>query len=322
MLRHVLRRLLVSLLLLLLLSFITYVVLVNLADPLRSRESGLNPLEAGRLRQVLGLDRQIFLGYSSWAFHFLRGNWGVSFRNTPVAPDIRDALANSLVLGGSALLVSFLAGSTFGLLSAVRQHSRLDRVVTTATLLGLSVPGFLLALLLQLFFAITLPRWLHLGGPVFPVTGLMTPGVQGFHPLDRLWHLALPVAVLSSYFTAAFMRFTRTSALEVLQADYIRTAQAKGLHPLRLLLWHAMPNALIPVATQLALDIGAIASGFIVIERVFEWPGMGTFFIVALDRRDWPQILPWLTVTAAFIIAFNLLADIVYVALDPRIRYR
>src|SRR6266511_1681383 len=185
MLRHVLRRLLVSLLLLLVLSFITYVVLVNLADPLRSRESGLDPLEAGRLRQVLGLDRQIFLGYSSWAFHFLRGNWGVSFRNTPVAPDIRDALANSLVLGFSALLLSFLAGSTFGLLSAVRQHSRLDRVVTTATLLGLSVPGFLLALLLQLFFAITLPRWLHLGGPVFPVTGLMTPGVQGFHPHHR-----------------------------------------------------------------------------------------------------------------------------------------
>jgi peptide/nickel transport system permease protein len=321
LLRYVLRRLVASLLLLLLVSFIAYVVFVNLADPLRARESSLNALVAGRLRQVLGLDREILLGYFSWGIHFLRGNWGVSFYNSPVGPDIRDALANSLVLGFSALFVSFLVGITLGLLSAVREHSWIDRLVSTTIFLGLSVPGFLLALLLQAFFAITLPRLLHLGGPVFPVAGLMTPGATGLHPLDRLWHLVLPVVVLSSYFTAAFMRYMRVSALEVLQADYIRTALVKGLHPARVILWHALPNAIAPVVTQLALDSGAIASGFIVIERVFEWPGMGTFFIVALARRDWPQILPWLVVTAGFIIVVNLLADIGYVAFDPRIRY-
>jgi peptide/nickel transport system permease protein len=321
LLRYVLHRLLASLLLLLLVSFMAYVVFVNLADPLLARESSLNALVAGRLRHVLGLDREILVGYFSWGYHFLRGNWGVSFYNSPVGPDIRDALANSLVLGFSALLVSFLVGMTLGLISAILPYSWIDRLVTMTTFVGLSIPGFLLALLLQLFFAITLPRQLHLGGPVFPVAGLMTPGMTGFHPLDRLWHLVLPVVVLSSYFTAAFMRYMRASALEVLQTDYIRTARAKGLHPARVILWHALPNAMVPVVTQLALDIGAIASGFIVVERVFEWPGMGTFFIVALDRRDWPQILPWLMVSAGFIVVVNLLADIAYVALDPRIRH-
>ena len=133
--------------------------------------------------------------------------------------------------------------------------------------------------------------------------------------------MVLPVAVLSAHLTAIFMRYVRSSVLEVLHADYMRTAQAKGIRETRLLLRHAVRNALIPVTTQLALEIGAIAGGFMVVEFVFEWPGMGRFFIVALSNRDWPQVLPWLMVTAGFIVALNLIADIVYAFLDPRIRY-
>jgi len=308
-----------------LLSFGIYVRFVNLADPLGTARTraGLSSEELSHLRQILGLDKAMFLRYFAWAGHFLRGDWGASlFSNRPVAPDIRDALTNSVVLGFSAILLSFLAGGALGLFSAVKQYSLLDRLVTAGTLLGLSIPGFWLALLLQMLFGILLPRWLHLSGPIFPVAGRSRPGVLGFNVADRLWHLVLPVSVLSAHFTAIFMRYTRASVLEVLRTDYIRTAEAKGLTVARVLLKHALPNALLPVVTELALDIGAVAGGFMLVEFVFQWPGMGLFFIVALRYRDWPQVLPWLMVTTAFIVALNLLADIVYAVLDPRIRYR
>ena len=139
--------------------------------------------------------------------------------------------------------------------------------------------------------------------------------------MDRIRHLVLPSIVLAVQIVAVYSRYMRASMLEVLHSDYLRTARAKGLRERRVIVRHAMRNALIPITTQLAIDIGLIASGLVITETVFQYPGMGQFFITAMQNGDYPQILPWLMVTVAFVILFNLVADIMYAVLDPRIRY-
>ena len=175
--------------------------------------------------------------------------------------------------------------------------------------------------MLQILFGIYLTRWLHLTTPLLPVAGINTPGTFGFHLVDRIRHLILPSLVLAVQILAVYSRYMRASMLEVLHSDYLRTARAKGLRERRVIFRHAMRNALIPITTQLAIDIGLIASGLIITEAVFQYPGMGYFFIQAMNNADYPQLLPWLMITVASVILFNLVADIMYAVLDPRIRY-
>src|SRR5437764_484077 len=153
------------------------------------------------------------------------------------------------------------------------------------------------------------------------IARLTTPGTVGFHLLDRMRHLVLPSIVLAVQIIAVYSRYMRASMLEVMHSDYLRTARAKGLRERRVIARHAMRNALIPITTQLALDVGAIAGGLIITEQIFQWPGMGKFFIDAMNSGDYPQILAWLMVVVASVILFNLVADIMYAILDPRIRY-
>jgi peptide/nickel transport system permease protein len=196
-----------------------------------------------------------------------------------------------------------------------------DYLATSGAFLFLSVPVFWFALIVQLLFGLYMVRWLHLQEPIFFTAGLSRPGSVGFDLVDRLRHVALPAVVLAVQSIAVYSRYMRASMLEVLGSDYLRTARAKGVRERRVITNHGMRNALIPLTTQAAIDFGALAGGLIVTEQIFQWPGMGRLFIQAMGDGDYAIALPWVMLTMTFVISFNLIADILYAVLDPRIRY-
>ncbi len=321
---YIIRRLLYSIPVLLVSSILVYVVVRWAVDPTASLR--LNPRitaeDLARIRASLGLDQSGVQQYLSWLGNFLRFDWGKSILSQqPVWPDIRAALWNSFVLGITGTAISLAIGVTIGVYAALRQYSFFDNVATTAAFFGISIPNFWFALMLQLLFGVYLTRWFHLTTPFLPVAGMQTPGAESFSLVDFLRHLILPVTVLAVQIIAVYSRYMRASMLEVLHSDYLRTARAKGLPERRVVVRHAMRNAMIPVTTQLALDVGTIAAGLIITEQIFQWPGMGFFFIEAMNNGDVAQILPWVMVTVFSVIFFNLVADIMYAVLDPRIRY-
>jgi peptide/nickel transport system permease protein len=322
--RFVIRRAIFSIPVLLISSVLVFFAVRATTDPtayLRLNPR-VSPKDLANLRAALGLDQPLIHQYWTWLTHFVRGDWGKSLLSgRPVGADIREALANSAVLGITGTIVSLIIGVAIGVYSALRQYSFFDHLSTSAAFVGLSIPNFWFALLLQIFFGLYLTKWLHLSNPVFFISGMSEPGSVGFHLIDRIRHLVLPVSVLAVQIIAIYSRYMRASMLEVLHSDYLRTARAKGLRERRVIVRHAMRNSLIPITTQLALDVGAIAGGLIITEQIFQWPGMGKFFIDAMNNGDYPQILPWLMVVVASVILFNLIADIMYAVLDPRIRY-
>jgi peptide/nickel transport system permease protein len=239
----------------------------------------------------------------------------------PVGPDIREAMTNTMVLGITAFVLSLVLGISIGIFSAVRQYSFFDYLATGSSFLGLSMPTFWFALILQIVFGLYVTSWLHLGTPIFPTAGLFSPGVAGFNLVDRIRHLVLPVTVLSVQIVALYSRYTRAGMLDVLHSDYLRTARAKGLGERTVMVRHAMRNALIPLVSVAAIDVGALAGGLIVTEQIFNWPGMGVLFLSAMRDGDFSVILTWMMIVVAFVIVFNLVADIMYAVLDPRIRY-
>ncbi len=324
MFRYIARRVIFSIPVLLVSSVLVFVVIRANGDFLRSL--GNNPRAAPKAillaREKLGLNKSGVEQYTTWFTHFVRGDWGVSLLTSqPVAKDIRDALWNTFVLGSVATVFSLIVGVGIGVYSAIRQYSLFDHISTGAAFFGLSIPNFWFGLMLQIFFGIYLVRWLHLSNPIFYITGMFRPGTTGFSFTDRARHIVLPALVLAVQIIAVYSRYMRASMLEVLQSDFMRTARAKGIRERRVIVRHAMRNALIPITTQLALDIGTLAGGLIITEQVFQWPGMGKFFIDAFTNGDYPQVLPWVMITVAFVILFNLVADIAYAFLDPRIRY-
>jgi peptide/nickel transport system permease protein len=273
-------------------------------------------------KKVLGLDKPAHQQYLTWLGNFARGRWGTSLlTQRPVAPDIREALANTAILAVVSTLISLVVGIGIGLLSAVRQYSAFDYAATGGAFVGLSIPVFWFALIVQIVFGLYITNWFHLREPIFFTAGMYRPGSFGFDPLDRIRHLVLPVMVLCVQIIAVYSRYMRASMLDVLGSDYLRTARAKGLSERRVLFRHAMRNALIPLTTVVAIDLGALAGGLIVTETIFEWPGMGRLFIDSMSRGDYAVILPWMMVVVTFVIGFNLLADILYTVLDPRIRH-
>jgi peptide/nickel transport system permease protein len=322
--RYIIRRLLFAIPVLLIASFIVFITIRSTIDPVAAYALNprVTPEQLARLKKELGLDQGIVVQYWNWLKGFVTFNWGSSLlSNRPVFPDIRNAMANSLVLGLTATAFSLLIGVSIGVYSALHQYSWFDNFSTGAAFVGLSIPNFWFALMLQIFFGIYLTQWLHLSSPIFYTAGLYTPGQTGFDLIDRLRHLVLPMLVLAVQIIAVYSRYMRASMLEVLHSDYLRTARAKGLRERRVVFRHAMRNALIPITTQVALDVGAIAGGLIITEAIFEYPGMGRFFVDAMGRGDYLQVLPWVMVAVFFVIIFNLVADIMYAVLDPRIRY-
>ena len=207
-----------------------------------------------------------------------------------------------------------------GTLSAIRRGSLADHGATAVSFLGISIPVFWLGLMLQLFFGLYLANWLGVGPPLLPTAGIYSPGQQGFDLIDRARHLALPVMALSLQLVAVYSRYMRASMLDVMGSDFIRTARAKGMGEPAVVVRHGVRNALIPVTTQAAVDVGLLVGGLIVTERVFQYPGMGLLFLDALNAGDYPILLATVMIVSAAVFLMNLAADLLYAVLDPRIR--
>ena len=317
--RYILRRLLQAIPLLVLLSIFMF-TLIHLM-PGGPEGVLFNPRlsAAGRaaLRANFGLDDPPWLQYFKWIGRMLVGDFGTSFTTyKPVSGIIATYFPPSLELFGCALLLALIVAIALGMISAVRHRTITDYTLTTISYFGISMPIFLFGILAQDIFAIQL----HL----LPTSGTSTPGYI-FDPfnafLDHLLHLILPMSVLSIAFIAGWSRYMRSSMLDVIKQDYMRTARAKGVSFLRMLIRHALRNAVIPLITIVALDFGAVAGGAAITEGVFNWPGMGLLFIQSLEDRDYPILMAMLLLGAVFVILFNLIADVLYALVDPRIRY-
>jgi peptide/nickel transport system permease protein len=321
--RFVLKRALWAIPTLFIASVLVFIAVRSSTDPLAAlaRNPRASPEELEEYRRSLGLDKSLPMQYWTWLKSFVMFDWGKSLSSRrEVWPDLKRALANTIVLGTFAFIITISVGVTLGIISALRQYSKFDNISTGFSFFSLSIPQFWFALILQLFFAITLTKWFNLDQPFLPVAGVYPPGHEGFDPWLRVKHLILPALVVAFQGIAIYSRYMRASMLEVMNSDYMRTARSKGISEKRVIMRHGFRNALLPVVTYAALDIGAIVGGLVITEAIFEYPGMGRFFIDAYNNGDYTQILPWMMVVVFSVILFNLLADLAYGWLDPRIR--
>lgn len=271
-----------------------------------------------QLRASLGLDDPVPVQYFKWLTSSLTGNFGYSFNtNQPVTTVLGQAAPQTLYLFASALTLALIIAILIGVISGVRQGTLTDYALTILAYAGIATPIFVLGLLAQDIFGVLL-GW-------FPTNG--TESVNLTFPnafsafLDRLTYLVLPMMVLAIAFIAGWSRYMRSSMIETVKQDYMRTARAKGVGPVAVLFRHALRNALIPLITVVAIDFGSVAGGATITEGIFSWHGLGLLFLDSLGRRDYPVLLAMLMISAVFVIAFNLIADVLYGVLDPRIRY-
>jgi peptide/nickel transport system permease protein len=309
---------------LLIVTFLTFWAVKAATDPVQSylrSNPRATPEMVEEYKEVHGLIGSTPEQYVRWLGSFVTLNWGTSIKgNTPVWPDLKSAMANSLVLGIAASFVGIVVGLSIGILSALRQYSKFDTFSTGAAFVGISIPPFVSAVLLQVLFAILLTNWLGLEKPLLPVAGIYPPGQTGFDLGLRVKHMILPVTVVAIQIIATYSRYMRASLLDVKESEYMRTARSKGISEKRVVVRHALRNAMIPIVTIAAIDIGAIVGGLIITERIFEYKGTGDYLITALGNGDFPQVMPLMFIIVASVIIFNLLADISYAWLDPRIR--
>ena len=274
---------------------------------------------AGRaaLRARFGLDDPLPIQYVKWLSRALTGDFGFSFAdNRPVTEILAQRFPATLQLFSAALALALILAILLGVISAVYQRTAVDYTLTTLAYFGIAMPIFLFGLFAQYIFGIAL-HWLPVSGAESAALTLDPFGSF----LDRLQHMILPMLVLSITFIAGWSRYMRSSMIEVIKQDYMRTARAKGVGMVSLMMRHAFRNAVIPLITVVAIDFGAVAGGAAITEGVFQWPGMGLLFLDSLDKRDYPVLLAMLMIGAVFVIAFNLIADILYAVADPRIRY-
>ena len=267
--------------------------------------------DIARIRQKLGLDQPLYIQFVTWVWHLLHGDLGISiFTNLPVSKLIAQRVEPTVTLTISTLIISIAAAIPMGVLAAWRAGSWIDRLVMVFAVIGFSVPSFVLAYLLIYVFAISTD--------LLPVQGFVSirDGVRPF-----LSHIAMPSLALGLIFAALIARMTRASMLDVLAQDYIRTAQAKGLSNDRVLIGHALKNAAVPIATIIGVSFALLISGVVVTETVFAIPGLGRLTVDAILRRDYPIIQGIILVFSAAYVLVNLLVDLSYTFLDPRIRY-
>ncbi|MBA2395295.1 MAG: ABC transporter permease [Ktedonobacteraceae bacterium] len=317
--RYIIRRILQAIPLLFLLSLFMFLLIHAL--PGGPDEVLFNPRldAAGRaaMRVRFGLDQPLPIQYVKWLGNALVGDFGFSFStNQPVLQILVQRFPATLELFVTAFVVALIFAILLGVISAVRQNTITDYLVTSLSYFGLAMPAFLLGLFAQDIFGVKL-HWL-------PTSGTTTLGVtyDFFNGLwDHVLHLISPMLVLAILFVAVWSRYLRSSMIEVIKQDYMRTARAKGVSPRTILIRHALRNAIIPLITVVAIDFGAVAGGAVITEQIFAWPGMGQLFLQSLDNRDFPVLLAMLTLSGTLVILFNLVADILYGVVDPRIRY-
>jgi ABC-type dipeptide/oligopeptide/nickel transport system permease component len=265
-----------------------------------------------RLHRDLGLDRPLVVQYFHWIGQVARGDLGRSIPlGRAVLPEVLLRFKATLVLTGGALVIAVLLGLGAGIISAVRQYSWLDRLSMGAAVTGVSLPVFWTGIMLIIVFALQL-RW-------FPSSGMSSPYGSGF--IDILWHLVLPAVTLGTASAAALARLTRSSVLEIIRQDYIRSARAKGLAERAVIARHVLKNAINPIITVLGVQVGFLLGGAILTETVFSWPGLGSMMVRAIQARDYPLVQGGVLLIATTFVVVNLVVDLLYAVFDPRIRY-
>jgi peptide/nickel transport system permease protein len=336
--RYIIRRLLQSIPLLFIVSFLLFVLMQATGDPLATMggRQPTRPADRERLSRQLGLDQPILVQYTYWLIGndwvvvdaesgrygtrrgVLRGDFGMSYvTRQPVLEMIGGRIPDTLLLTGTAEVLILAVSLAVGIFSAVRKYSFFDQLFTSVSFILYSVPVFIMAYTLIYALSIGLRR---AGLPYFPTSGIFDPTVgRTFEQV--VWHLVLPVLTLSLISIAGYSRYIRSTMLEVINSDYIRTARSKGITERRTLFVHAFKNASLPLITLVGLDLPFLLGGAVVTETIFAWPGMGYLFINSLTRSDYPVLMGILMLIAVGVVLAQLMVDILYTVLDPRIRY-
>jgi len=340
--RYIIKRIFQGIPLLLFISVVLFALMMSTGDPVATM-GGRRVTRAAdyeRLKRQLGLDKPIYTQYIFWLIGntwtkvdldgdgvaetagtrlgILRGDFGTSLVNRrPVMQVIGERIPNTLILMLTGELIVVLGALVVGVYSALRQYSVLDHVVTALSFIGYSMPIFFIALLLMFVFAVLFKRW---GLPYLPTVGMFDP--QAGKTFGQVvYHMVLPVISMSVVSLASYSRYIRSTMLDVLNQDYIRTARSKGLPRRSVIFVHALKNASLPIATIVGLDLPFLLGGAVVTERIFAWPGMGRLFLDHVGRADTPVVMGILMLVAAAVIVFQIITDVVYAWLDPRIRY-
>ncbi|MCR4427180.1 MAG: ABC transporter permease, partial [Firmicutes bacterium] len=311
---YIVRRILVTIPVLIGITFVVF-AMVSFAPgdaiKLMLGSETANPENVERLRRELGLDKPWYMQYGDYMWKLLHGDMGRSIvYRRPVADQIRERFGNTLILSLSSALVAVIIAVPLGVLAAAKRRSIIDYGATTLAMVGVSIPSFYLGLLLIILFGLKL-RWL-------PIRGMRSVA-DGLGPFLR--HLILPSVTLGSGMAAILTRLTRASVLDALSQDFVRTARAKGVYERKVLYKHAFRNALLPVVTTFGLQFGSLLGGAVIIETIFSWPGLGMLAVNAVKQRDIPLIQGTVLVFAVSFVAVTLLIDLLYVLIDPRIRY-
>lgn len=318
---YIIRRTVQAIPLLFIISIITF-LLMTLApgDPMAMftdpNAPGGKTQDLSVMREKLGLDEPIYVQYYKWMkLILLEGNMGYSFQDgRPVTEKIVERMPATLLLMGTSVILSFLLAIPLGIWSAIKQYTKTDNLLTTYSFLGISIPTFYFAILMMLLFVLKL-SWL-------PPSGMQGDDyIDEFNLWDRVSHLILPASIIAFGSIASISRFMRSSMLEVVKLDYIRTARAKGLTEKVVILKHGLRNAMLPIITLMGMELPNVFAGAFIVEQIFAWPGMGRLSISAIFLRDYQVIMGVTMVTAILVVIGNLIADILYAAADPRIQF-
>lgn len=321
--RYLIRRLLQAIPILLVISMILFGLINAVPGGLLTAYENMDdvtPEDYARLRAKYGYDESVPSKYVKWLRNVVTGDWGTSYvTKRPVIQEIKDRLPNTFLLMSLAFIATLMIAIPLGIFSALKQYTVFDHVLTTLAFAGQSLPVFWFGLLLIIVFSVELTNP-GTGKPLLPGAGMATPGAP-FSLADRARHLVLPVVMLAVVSAAGYMRYMRSSMLDVINQDYVRTARGKGLQERSIIYRHAVRNALIPLITLIALDIPILFNGAIFTETIFAWPGMGRLFLDSAFKTDYPMLMALLMINTVLIVLCNLLADVAYAFLDPRIRY-
>ena len=342
MIQYIIKRLLQGIPLLIIISLVLFLLMMNVGDPITTMggRTITRPADRERLTRQLGLDKPLALQYLYWLagndwtkvdpdgdgvpdengtrLGILRGDFGTSLvARKPVTELIGERISNTLILMVASEVVTIIFALILGIYSALRQYSVSDNILTAILFIFYSMPIFFISLMSMYLFAVLFKKW---GLPYLPTVGMFDPQV-GKTPTQVFWHMVLPVMSLSVIYFAAYSRYIRGTMLEVLSQDYIRTAKSKGLPRRQVVYVHALKNAALPIVTVIGLDLPFLLGGAVVTERIFAWPGMGRLFLDHLSRADISVVMGILMLVATAVVVFQIITDVFYAWLDPRIRY-
>jgi peptide/nickel transport system permease protein len=342
MFQYIIKRLLQGIPLLIIVSLTLFLLMMKVGDPIATMggRTLTRPDDRERLTRQLGLDKPLAVQYLYWLVGndwtkidadgdgipeksgtrrgILRGDLGTSLvTKEPVAELIGERIPNTLILMLASEIVTIVFALFLGIYSALRQYSTLDNILTALLFIGYSMPVFFISLMSMYVFAVLFKQW---GLPYLPTVGMFDPQA-GKTSAQVLWHMVLPVLSLSVIYFAGYSRYIRSTMLEVMSQDYIRTAKSKGLPRRQVVYIHALKNASLPIVTLVGLDLPFLLGGAVVTERIFAWPGMGRLFLDHLSRADVSVVMGIMMLVAVAVVIFQILTDIVYAWLDPRIRY-